>query len=79
MRRVNAYLNRLPLGYYGFLCGLFVFAADTGIFLATGKGTSTAIGTGIAAGIGGGIGCAIGRDRRSRWRRRLASRFAKST
>jgi hypothetical protein len=79
MRRVNAYLNRLPLGYYGLLCGLFVFAADTGIFLATSKSTGAAIGTGIAAGIGGGIGCTISRDRRSQWRRRLASRFAKPT
>jgi hypothetical protein len=77
MRRANAYLDRLPIELYGLICGLFVAACDTGIFLATGKSTGAAIGTGIAAGIGGGFGCAIGRDHRSQWRKALSRRFAK--
>jgi hypothetical protein len=79
MRHINRYLDHLPVGLYGFICGVIVFAGDTAIFMATGKSTGAAIGTGIAAGIGGGFGCAIGRGRRIRWRERLASRFAKQS
>jgi len=75
MRRVNAYFDRLPLGLNGLLSGLFVFAADAGIFYATGGSAGTAIKTGIAAGVGGGFGCAASRER---WRQRRAGRFAKS-
>jgi hypothetical protein len=62
MRRFSSPLAKLPTPRYVAFGGLFVFAVDTGVFLAKGNGVGVAVGTGVLAGLGGMAGLALRRS-----------------
>lgn len=77
MRRAKVYVQTLPDGQYAIVSGVFWFAVGVPVYVLLGMTLDSAplVVGGVA--LGSGLSAPWRRRRHARWRRRLASRFAR--